>query len=114
MFENRNLASDLLALGLLAVTAFMAVSLGSYHPADQPPPHAKPPKPEPLTIELFHLDADPYEKTNMAEQEPERVKRLLAKLREFRALRSEGGVPPMTAPPPEGWKAPEEWRMAED
>lgn len=34
MFENRNLASDLLALGLLVATVFLAVALVTYDPAD--------------------------------------------------------------------------------
>ncbi len=34
MFENRNLASDLFALGLLVVTVFVGISLLTYDPAD--------------------------------------------------------------------------------
>ena len=36
MLENRDLKLDLLALGLLALTIFLASSLLSYHPADPP------------------------------------------------------------------------------
>ncbi len=83
------------------------------NPADQPPAGTRL-QPEPLTVELFHLAADPYEKTDLSESEPERVQRMLEQLREFRSLRRDGGVPPMTAPPPDGWKAPQEWRMSEE
>ena len=83
------------------------------NPADQPPAGMKLRR-DALTVELFHLAQDPYEKTDLASQEPERVERMLERLREFRALRPDGGVPPMTAPPPGGWKAPTEWRMTEE
>ena len=36
MLEKRNLKVDLLALGLLAATVFLAVALLSYNPADPP------------------------------------------------------------------------------
>ena len=34
MFENRNLASDLYALGLLVLTVFLGIALLTYDPAD--------------------------------------------------------------------------------
>ena len=67
----------------------------------------------PEKIELFNLADDPLERVDLARLEPERVRSMLRQLHEFRALRSDGGVPPMMAPAPEGWKAPPEWRMAE-
>ena len=42
MFENRNLAADLFALGLLVVTVFVGISLFTYDPAD---PVGEPPAP---------------------------------------------------------------------
>jgi len=39
---------------------------------------------QPAKVELFHLKADPYEETDLAKQEPERVKRLQTMLAELR------------------------------
>ena len=64
-------------------------------------------------VELFHLAKDPVERVDLANQEPRRVAKMLDALRRFRSLRPEGGVPPMTAPLPPGWKAPPKWRMSE-
>ncbi|MCP5109929.1 MAG: sulfatase-like hydrolase/transferase, partial [bacterium] len=84
--------------------------LGS-DPADAPPEGVRGTPLSEARIELFHLGQDPLEKTNLAAKHPERVREMLDKLRRFRSLRPAGGVPPMTAPPPQGWKAPKEWRM---
>lgn len=65
------------------------------------------------SVELFNLRSDPLEQADLAHREPERVRAMLGELRRFRALRGPGGVPPMTAPAPQGWSAPAEWRMAE-
>ena len=46
MFENRRLKLDLLALGLLAMVAFLATSLASYDPADPPGTLVSPPNEE--------------------------------------------------------------------
>ena len=85
------------------------------NPADAPPPgHASlRGEPSPERIELFNLAKDPRERRDLAGRETGRVQSMLAQLRSFRALREDGGVPPMTAPAPPGWKAPPEWRMAE-
>ncbi len=84
------------------------------NPADQPPAGMKPPRPEALTVELFRLDRDPGEKRDLAAEHTEQVARMLKKLKRFRRLRPAGGVPPMTAPPPPGWKAPKQWTMTEE
>ena len=84
------------------------------NPDDAPPAGMRAPKMQELQIELFRLDRDPGEKTDLSADHPDRVKAMLAKLKEFRAHRSRGGVPPMTAPPPPGWEAPPEWRMTEE
>ena len=46
MFENRSLKLDLLALALLALSAFLVVSLVSYDPADPPGTLVSPPRTE--------------------------------------------------------------------
>ena len=44
------------------------------------------------TVELYHMDRDPGETTNLAEEEPKIVSRLLAELQAFRRLKI-GGIP---------------------
>ena len=85
------------------------------NPADAPPAElpARQRQVRPVTVELFNLKADPFEKVDLAEREPERTKAMIAELEAFRSVRQDGGVPPMTAPAPEGWEAPEKWKMAE-
>lgn len=78
---------------------------------DAPPKGMAPVKLDPLTVELFRLDTDPYEQHDLSDQHRDRVGELLEALRRFRAQRPRGGVPPMTAPPPPGWKAPVDWQM---
>ena len=65
-------------------------------------------------VELFRLDQDPLEKSDLSANHPDQVRAMLDKLKRFRALRPSGGVPPMTAPPPPGWKAPSEWTISEE
>ena len=85
------------------------------NPADAPPSQlpARQRQVRPVTVELFNLKTDPLERTDLAQRERERAQEMLAELEAFRAIRQDGGVPPMTAPPPEGWTAPERWKMAE-
>ena len=85
------------------------------NPADAPPPQlpARQRLVRPVTVELFNLATDPLEKVDLAKRERERTQEMLTALKEFRAIRQDGGVPPMTAPTPEGWAAPERWKMAE-
>jgi hypothetical protein len=47
----------------------------------------------------------------MAQENPELVNEMLEKLRNYRMLRPEGGVPPMVEPLPEGWKPPKNWEL---
>ena len=84
------------------------------NPADAPPAGMSRPKMQELRVELFRLDRDPGERNDLSAEHPERVQAMLAKLKQFRALRPKGGVPPMTAPPSPGWKAPHEWTMTEE
>ncbi|MCB1019046.1 MAG: sulfatase-like hydrolase/transferase, partial [Acidobacteria bacterium] len=81
---------------------------------DDAPPEGMRVRTEKLRVELFRLDEDPRERTDLSAEQPQRVEAMLAKLRSFRALRPAAGVPPMTAPDPPGWKAPREWRMTEE
>ncbi len=83
------------------------------NPQDAPPPQQRPKKAPREKLELFRLDRDPQEHNDLAYHEPERVELMQEMMRDFRALRKDGGVPPMTAPPPPDWSAPTEWRMAE-
>ena len=46
--------------------------------------------PEEITVELFRLDEDPGETTDLAAKEPEILGRLLPRLKEFRALKLDG------------------------
>ncbi len=78
------------------------------------PPAGMTVKPDPLKVELFRLDSDPYEQQNVAEQHKDKVGELLEAVRRFRAQRPRGGVPPMTAPEPPGWKPPTDWTMREE
>ena len=85
------------------------------NPADAPPPgHAALQKePHPESVQLFNLAKDPLERRDLSRRQAERTRTMLEQLRAFRALREDGGVPPMTAPTPSGWTAPPTWRMAE-
>jgi arylsulfatase A-like enzyme len=56
-------------------------------------------------VELFDLAADPNEKTNLADQNPEVVKKLRAR---YDALAREA-VPPKSKPQPADYKAPAVW-----
>ena len=76
-----------------------------------PEPAGPAPKVGPLKIELFNLSNDPGETNDLSGERPEIAERLLVQLSEFRSLRHEGGVPPMTEPTPKGWKAPKDWAM---
>jgi arylsulfatase A-like enzyme len=62
-----------------------------------------------FSLELFRLDRDPWEKTNLAAERPEIVGPLLKRLQEFRRLKPDG-VPAYT-PKPEGFKAPKDWMI---
>lgn len=56
-------------------------------------------------IELFNLAADPYEKTNLAAQHPEKVKELRARLEAF----AREAVAPKAEEAPANFKAPKIW-----
>lgn len=85
------------------------------NPSDAPPAgHASlRGEQRPESLQLFNLAKDPLERRDLSRRETKRVRSMLERLREFRALREDGGVPPMTAPNPSGWTAPPQWRMAE-
>ncbi len=60
---------------------------------------------KPGSIELFNLWDDPYEKNNLAEKHPDRVKELRAKLAVF----AKEAVPPRNAPKAKGFVVPKVW-----
>jgi arylsulfatase A-like enzyme len=57
------------------------------------------------SVELFNLKDDPYEKTNRADRDPEKVKELRATL----AGLARQAVPPKARPRPRGFVAPKVW-----
>ena len=61
------------------------------------------------TIELYRLDRDPGEATNLAAEQPEIVARLLRRLHEFRRLKIDGV--PGFRDGSEGFVAPKDWKI---
>jgi arylsulfatase A-like enzyme len=57
------------------------------------------------TTELFNLADDPYEKMNLADQQPDKVRDLRARLARY----SQAAVPPKSTPQPAGFQAPKIW-----
>lgn len=57
------------------------------------------------SVELFDLKADPYEKTNLAAEKPEKLAELQAKLAAF----AKQAVPPKSAPKAKGFVSPKVW-----
>ena len=64
-----------------------------------------------VETELFNLDDDPAETTNLAASDPERVAQMLAMLDERLAQHPIGGVYVQLAPHP-GWRAPKDYADA--
>ena len=83
------------------------------NPADAPPAGHRTRRAADETIELFNLADSPLEQSDLSATESDRRNAMLDMLRTFRAIREDGGVPPMTAPLPPGWKAPAAWQMVE-
>ncbi|MEN8200958.1 MAG: sulfatase-like hydrolase/transferase [Bacteroidota bacterium] len=67
--------------------------------------------PEEAIIELYDIASDTAESNNIAREYPELIQEMLVRLRHYRSLRPEGGVPPMVEPIPEGWEPPENWEL---
>jgi arylsulfatase A-like enzyme len=61
------------------------------------------------TVELFNLAADPYEKKNVAPENPDKVKELRARYEAF----AREAVPPKARPRPEGFQSPKVWGEAD-
>lgn len=57
------------------------------------------------SVELFNLRDDPYEKTNLADKQPDRLKDLQGRLAVF----AKQAVPPKVKPRPKGFVAPKVW-----
>ena len=62
------------------------------------------------SVELFNLKDDPYEKTNLAEKQPEKVKELQGKLAAF----AKQAVPPKAKPKPKDFVTPKVWGEKDD
>lgn len=62
------------------------------------------------TLELYDVEADPYEERDLAAQHPEIVRRLADSMTEFRKLQIKD-VQPVTIRPPAGFQPPAEWRI---
>jgi arylsulfatase A-like enzyme len=60
-------------------------------------------------VELFNLASDPYEHTNLAESNPDKVKELRARLDAF----AREAVPPKAEGQPANYKAPRVWGQAD-
>lgn len=65
--------------------------------------------PEKMTVELFQLDKDPAESTNLVASKPEIAAPLLARLKAFRALKLEGI--PSFREGRKGFVAPKDWKI---
>lgn len=61
-------------------------------------------------VSLFHLDEDPYETTNLAMEEPDRVMKMLPQLVEYRQLQPLHSVPPYKVKTP-GFVPPANWEL---
>ncbi len=61
-----------------------------------------------VTNHLFNIKEDPYEYNNLAQAQPEIVRELAGKIREWRALYPINGTRSQLVPPP-GWRAPKDW-----
>jgi arylsulfatase A-like enzyme len=74
---------------------------------DDPDGKAEPKKGKkgPLLVELFNLANDPFEKTNLAEREPERVRELRGRLDAY----ARQAAPPKAAPKANDFKSPKVW-----
>lgn len=59
----------------------------------------------PAPVELFNLADDPYEKTNLAARQPEKLNELRTRLEAF----AKEAVPPKSAPKASDFKSPEIW-----
>ena len=57
---------------------------------------------------LFDIEADPYEKTDVAEKEPERVADLAERIRVWRSQHPFSGQHVQIVPNP-GWRGPKDW-----
>lgn len=57
------------------------------------------------TIELLNLSDDPYEKTNLANKQPEKVRELMSRL----SVYAQAAVPPKSAPQSANFQAPKVW-----
>lgn len=64
----------------------------------------------PREVHLFRIGEDPYEKTDLAAENPEVVRRMIEKLKRFRALQPANAVPPYGQRSGD-FVAPKEWKI---
>ncbi|HVK13350.1 MAG TPA: arylsulfatase [Gemmataceae bacterium] len=81
----------------------LVVTDGADDPDGNPPPKKKAVPADP--VELFNLKDDPYEKTNLAARQPEKVKELQARLAAF----AKQAVAPKARPKPKDFVTPKVW-----
>lgn len=62
------------------------------------------------SLYLFNLKEDPEEEANLVERYPEKVQPMLQKLKEFRKLQPQNGLPPYGVGS-KGFSAPENWNI---
>lgn len=75
------------------------------HHGPEDPDNPTAPATAPAQVELFNLRDDPYEKTNLAERQPEQRRELEAVLAGF----ARQAVPPKSRPRPPGFVVPKVW-----
>jgi arylsulfatase A-like enzyme len=80
----------------------LVVRTGTDDPDGNPPKKKKDVK---AGTELFNLKDDPFEKTNLAEKHPDKLKELQGKLAAF----AREAVPPKTRPKPKDFVSPKVW-----
>lgn len=80
----------------------LVVRTGADDPDGNPP---KKKKDAPASTELFNLKDDPYEKTNLADKQPDKLRELQSRLAAF----AKQAVPPKAKPKPPDFVSPKVW-----
>lgn len=86
---------------------FIAVNTGQWKLVVSGPSVLELPSAENARVELFRIDRDPQEKTDVAKENPQVVAQLTVKLKKFRALKINGVQPYKSNR--ENFKAPKDW-----
>ncbi len=64
-----------------------------------------------VTNYLFDIEADPYERNNLASEHPQKVQKMAKAIRDWRMLYPVNGTRSNLVPPP-GWRAPLDWNAS--